>query len=92
MWAVGAIGVMTLAMMTRATLGHTGRVLVASNATRVAYVLIISAMLAHLAMALLPALALPLMHLAACAWILAFAAFLFAYAPMLVRRASLNVG
>ena len=91
-WAVGAIGVMTLAMMTRATLGHTGRALVASNATRVAYVLIISAMLARLAMALLPALALPLMHLAACAWILAFAAFLFAYAPMLVRRASLNVG
>ena len=91
-WAVGAIGVMTMAMMTRATLGHGGRALVASKWTRSAYILIIGAMLARLAMALLPAFALPLMHLAECAWILAFAAFLFEYAPMLVRRTSINVG
>ena len=36
-WAVGGVGVMTLAMMTRATLGHSGRALdrVAGNALRV---------------------------------------------------------
>ena len=85
-WAVGAIGVMTLAMMTRATLGHSGRALVASKGAQLACALVIGAMLARLAMALFPKFALPLMDLAACAWILAFAAFLYSYAPMLVRR------
>jgi uncharacterized protein involved in response to NO len=42
-------------------------------------------MLARVGMALLPAFAVPLMHMAAGAWILAFAAFLAAYARMLVR-------
>jgi uncharacterized protein involved in response to NO len=85
-WAVGAIGVMTLAMMTRATLGHGGRALVALRGTQLAYTLVFGAMLARLAMGLFPVFALPLMLLAACAWILAFAAFLYAYAPMLARR------
>jgi uncharacterized protein involved in response to NO len=91
-WAIGAIGLMTLAMMTRATLGHSGRALVASKGTQFAYVLVIGAMLARVAMAVFPEFALPLMHLAACAWILAFAAFLFAYAPMLVGGTRANVG
>ena len=85
-WAVGAIGVMTLAMMTRVTLGHTGRALVASKTTVFAYLCIVAALVARLAMAMLPDLALPLMHVAACAWVLAFAAFLLAYAPMLICR------
>ena len=34
-------------------------------------------------MAMAPDAALPLMHVAACAWVLGFAAFLLAYAPML---------
>ena len=33
-WAGGAIGTMTLAVMTRASLGHTGRALTASFATQ----------------------------------------------------------
>ena len=87
-WAIGAAGVMTLAMMTRATLGHAGRALVASKATQLAYVLVIGALLARIAMALATEFALPLMDLAACSWVLAFAAFLYAYAPMLVGRTS----
>jgi uncharacterized protein involved in response to NO len=39
-------------------------------------------------MALAPEFALPLMDLAACLWTLAFASFLYAYAPMLARRTS----
>jgi uncharacterized protein involved in response to NO len=85
-WAVGAIGVMTLAMMTRATLGHSGRALVASKGTQFAYLCVVVALVARVAMAFLPDLALPLMHVAAAAWLLAFAAFLFVYGPMLVRR------
>ena len=85
-WAIGAVGVMTLAMMTRATLGHTGHALKASKGTVLAYGCVVLALAARLAMAFLPGLALPLMHIAACAWVLAFAAFLVVYAPMLVRR------
>ena len=86
-WAVGAIGVMTLAMMTRATLGHSGRALQAPRGTQLAYVCVVAALVARLAMTFLPEFALPLMHAAAGAWILAFAAFLVVYAPMLVRPA-----
>ncbi len=85
-WAVGAVGVMTLAMMTRATLGHCGRALIASKTTVFAYLCVVTALAARLAMAFWSDAALPLMHVAACAWVLAFAAFLLAYAPMLIRR------
>ena len=36
-WAGGAVGTMTLAVMTRASLGHTGHALVASRATQAIY-------------------------------------------------------
>ncbi len=85
-WAIGAIGIMTLAMMTRATLGHTGRALIASKATIIAYVCVVLALVGRLAMAFFPDQALLLMHLAACAWGIGFAACLFAYGPMLTRR------
>jgi uncharacterized protein involved in response to NO len=76
---------MTLAMMTRATLGHTGQELAASNGTQAIYIAILVAAGARLAMECLPGLALPLMGLAALAWISAFAGFLALYAPLLVR-------
>ncbi len=85
-WAVGAVGVMTLAMMTRATLGHSGRALVASRGTEFAYLCVVAALVARVGMALAPAYALPLMQVAAAAWILAFAAFVIVYGPMLTRR------
>jgi uncharacterized protein involved in response to NO len=56
-WAIGAVGTMTLAMMTRATLGHSGRALVASKRTKFAYVCVIVALIARVAMAMLPAFA-----------------------------------
>ena len=87
-WAVGAIGMMTLAMMTRATLGHSGHPLVASRGTRLAYACIAVAVVARVAMPILPAYGVVLMHVAAVAWMLAFAAFLFVYAPLLARRNS----
>ena len=85
-WAVGAVGVMTLAMMTRATLGHSGRALIASKATQFAYASVIVALVARVAMAFMPQIGLPLLDLASAAWVLAFAVFLCAYAPLLVRR------
>jgi uncharacterized protein involved in response to NO len=85
-WAIGAIGVMTLAMMTRATLGHTGQALAASRTTVLAYLCVTAALAARLGMIFLPQFMLPLMAVAATAWVAGFAAFLFAYGPMLVRR------
>ena len=85
-WSLGAVGVMTLAMMTRATLGHCGRALVASKGTQFAYLCVGAALLARMAMAFLPKAFLPLMFVAAAAWLLAFAAFLLIYGPMLIRR------
>ena len=77
---------MTLAMMTRATLGHTGHALVASRSTVLAYVCVVFALVARLAMAFLPDAAAPLMLVAATAWVVGFAALLFGYGPMLTRR------
>ena len=84
-WAVGAVGSMTLAMMTRATLGHAGQQLTASWGTQAIYLAVIVAALVRLAMECLPDLTLPLMVVAALAWIAAFGGFLLFYAALLVR-------
>ncbi len=86
-WAIGAIGSMTLAMMTRATLGHTGQALAASHATQFIYAAVIAAMLARVAAEFLPVMAMPLIYAAAAAWIAAFAGFVIVYGPMLARPA-----
>ncbi|QEN84732.1 NnrS family protein [Labrys sp. KNU-23] len=84
-WAIGAIGTMTLAMMTRATLGHTGRGLVASSATQFIYLAVVVAMALRVAMEFVPNLSVPMMYGAAIAWVAAFAGFATVYGPMLVR-------
>jgi len=82
-WAAGAIGTMTLAVMTRASLGHTGRPLTASATTRAIYVAVVIAALARIAAALLPAWSELLLEVAALAWAAAFLGFGFSYMPML---------
>jgi uncharacterized protein involved in response to NO len=82
-WATGAIGTMTLAVMTRASLGHTGRPLTASPTTRAIYVAVVIAALARIAAALQPEWTTLLLHIAAFAWAAAFLGFGFYYMPML---------
>ncbi|MDF2114045.1 NnrS family protein [Roseiarcaceae bacterium H3SJ34-1] len=84
-WAIGAIGTMTLAMMTRATLGHVGRALTASRGTQFVYLAVIAAMFARIAMELFPIVMLPLMYMAAIAWVAAFAGFVIVYGRMLAE-------
>ncbi len=84
-WAIGAVGEMTLAMMTRTTLGHTGRNLRASRGTRAIYLAVAVAAAARIAMTLFPTYAMSLMHVAAFAWIAAFAGFVVIYGPMLMQ-------
>lgn len=83
-FSVGAIGAMTLAVMVRATLGHTGRALSAGKAGRFVFAAIIVAALVRTGAAL----GLPgdwPIHAAACAWALAFLGFAGLYGPMIMR-------
>lgn len=83
-FTVGGIGVLTLGMMARVSLGHTGRALRVSNAMAIGFVLI---NLAALFRVLLP-IALPdwygiLVYVSTLAWLAAFSLFVFVYAPIL---------
>lgn len=80
---VGAIGTMTLAVMTRATLGHTGRPLRASRGTTAIYVLATVAALLRLFAPFAQAEYLPALWLAGLAWSAAFGLFVLLYLPAL---------
>ena len=84
-WTAGAVGVMTLAVMTRASLGHTGRELKASVATQLIYLSICVAGLARIGAAVFDAWSTPLLHLSALAWTAAFLGFAIVYGPLLSR-------
>jgi uncharacterized protein involved in response to NO len=81
---VGAAGTMTLAVMSRASLGHTGQALVASVSTQSIYAAVVVAALARICAVLHPAWSFGLLHLAAFAWVAAFAGFALSYGPLLV--------
>ncbi len=83
-WTVGAIGGTTLAMMTRASLGHTGRALHAGKGSQAIYVAIALAALARIGAALAPQWSFILLHVAAFAWTGAFLGFVLAYGRALL--------
>jgi uncharacterized protein involved in response to NO len=93
-WMAGGAGVMTLAVMTRATLGHTGQPLSASTATQAIYASIIIAALARICAVLDSAHSEVLLHVAALAWVFAFLGFAIAFGPLLLgmRRQALAAG
>jgi uncharacterized protein involved in response to NO len=78
-WTGGAIGAMTLAVMSRATLGHTGQRLEASPATQLIYAEVIIAALAHVCAVLETDHTGPLLVVAGIAWAAAFLGFAAAY-------------
>lgn len=80
----GAMGAMTLAVMSRATLGHTGRALRAGAGLTVAYLLVTLAALVRVGFALWGESS--ALILAAAAWIAAFLVYLAVCGPMLVKR------
>jgi len=85
-WTVGAIGLMTLAVMTRATRGHTGHPLTAPGGTVAIYLAIALAAFARIGAAFLPEQATWLLGIAAIGWIGGFLGFALLYGPMLLRR------
>jgi len=92
-WMVGGAGIMTLAVMTRATLGHTGQELTASAATQAIYAAIVVAALARICAVLDPAHSEILLHVAAFAWVVAFFGYAIAFGPLLlgIRGRALGV-
>jgi uncharacterized protein involved in response to NO len=85
LWMGGAIGLMTLAVMTRATLGHTGQALAAGPGTIAIYLSLVSAVLARVAAGIWPAEA-GLLHAASgVLWIGAFGGFALVYGRYLLR-------
>nr|WP_294560318.1 NnrS family protein [uncultured Rhodopila sp.] len=83
-WTAGAIGVMTLAMMTRVSLGHTGRALSAGFVTCVIYVCAAAAALVRIWAVAAPEWTTVLLLTAGGAWVMAFLLFAFEYGPLLV--------
>ena len=83
-WTVGAIGTMTLAVMTRASLGHTGQALVASRSTQFIYAAIVGAAAARVLSAFDVWQDMTLSISATC-WVLAFAAFALNFGPRLMQ-------
>ncbi len=82
----GAMGGMTLAVMTRATLGHTSRLLAADRWTAAIYLLIAAAAALRVAAPLLADVYLSLLWAAGLAWSTAFGLFVVHYGRMLLSR------
>jgi len=82
-WMVGAAGMMTVAVMTRATLGHTGHELIASVPTQFLYAAVFIAAVARICAALEPRWSQLELHVAAFAWAAAFFGFGIVYGRML---------
>jgi uncharacterized protein involved in response to NO len=83
-WTAGAIGMMTLAVMTRATLGHTGRPLQASVITQAIYASVFVGAVLRIVSGCTGSIV--LLEAGGALWMLGFAGFALAYAPLLVRR------
>lgn len=81
---VGAIGTMTLAVMTRASLGHTGRALTADAATCAIYALVTAAAVLRVASPFFGVQLPQVTSLAGLAWSAAFATFALHYGRFLI--------
>jgi uncharacterized protein involved in response to NO len=82
---MGGVGTMILAVATRVALGHTGRALVAAPLTIVAYVALNAGVLVRILGPLAPGAYLPLIDIAATAWLIAFGLFTVVYWPILTQ-------
>ena len=87
LWMAGAIGMMTLAVMTRATLGHAGRELTAGAGTAALYLLVVAAVFMRLAGGMFPGHAMALWMLSAILWCCGFAGFVVLYGRLLTGPA-----
>jgi uncharacterized protein involved in response to NO len=85
-WMVGAAGIMTLAVMSRATLGHTGQRLTASATTQLIYLAINVAALARICATVDSSHCGQLLQVAAFAWAAAFLGFSVSFGRLLTSQ------
>ena len=85
LWMGGALGLMTLAVMTRATLGHTGQPLTAGGGTVAVYAALVLSVLARAAAGAWPVQAGSLHLVSGLLWLAAFGGFAGLYGPLLLR-------
>lgn len=83
-WTVGAIGLMTLAVMTRATLGHTGQPLQIGRPTQALYALILVSAVLRIAAAFIGSA--DTLEFAGISWIAGFTLFVLLYGRLLITR------
>ena len=85
-FTVGGIGLMTLAVMSRATRGHTGEPLTAPTMTALSYLsLILAALLRPLAI-VVPEHYMTMVSMSGLFWIAAFTLYVVEYAPILLTK------
>jgi len=85
-WTIGAIGMFALGMMARVALGHTGRPVSAHPAVVWAFLLLAASALIRVFMPLLfPSVSEVALLISASGWVLAFATFVWIYAPYLIQ-------
>jgi len=85
-FGVGAVGGMTLAVMMRASLGHTGQKLKAGLSGTVLFVALLVAAVSRILATFSDSHTGMALHIAAFAWMIAFAGFGLVFAPALSRR------
>lgn len=83
-WTTGAIGMMTLAVMTRASLGHAGRTVTASWPIALIYIAVFISAATRI-LAAFDIARMSMLHVSAAAWVLAFGGFVLVFGPMLTR-------
>lgn len=84
LWMAGAIGLMTVGVMSRASLGHTGHALKAGPGTVALYVALIGAVAARFMAGLMPGAAEALYWTSGALWIAGFMGFAGLYGPLLL--------
>ena len=85
-WTAGSVGLMTLAVMTRAGRGHSGRPLVAGRLERAMFVAVLVGAAARVAAPYAAGWVVEVLQFAGLAWALAYVLFVVGYAPMLLGR------
>jgi len=85
LWMAGAVGTMTVAVMTRATLGHTGQELTAGRGTVAIYLAIIASVLCRFLAGFTVEWSALLLDAAGTLWCAGFLGFAVLYGPALMR-------
>ncbi|MCV6588240.1 MAG: NnrS family protein [Marinobacterium sp.] len=84
-FAVGGIGSLTLGMMARVSLGHTGRPLKVTRLICLAFLMMLVSAVLRVCALWLPLAYIPTLHVAGTFWIMAWLLFLLHYSPILIR-------